>query len=502
MVRDYILKLQAGEDVRKNLIALKAEAKEYAGKHAILLALNNQVDMFYGFLSDEDPKVRKNAALVLGQLGVQESLSHLYKAYEDENTMFVKSSYLTAMKELDYRDYLQKLKERLEKLQTVEVDESKKKHILEECKQLQELVLMMEGGKKHKFCGWNTNSKIILLTNRNFREITADKIKSHRPKLFNAGVQAETTDLKEIMEVRTFSELLFRVDGLATIKRDGNTSLDEQAKKVAKCLSDSSLVSYLEERHEGEAPFYFRIECKSKMDLKQKSTFTKKLGAYLQEFSQGKLINSTSHYEVELRLIENNSGDFVFLLKLYTLADDRFAYRVEALPTSIAPVNAALTMELAKEYLREGAQVLDPFCGAGTMLIERNRFLPTGDKYGVDIYGQGIEAARINTKEAHVRANYINRDFFDFKHEYLFDEIISNLPRVTGGKNAKEIETLYRSFWKKIPSHLNKDAKIILYCYDKEILMNTLPRDKFEILEEFEISKKEGSYVFVIRERK
>ena len=96
MVRDYILKLQAGEDVRKNLIALKAEAKEYAGKHAILLALNNQVDMFYGFLSDEDPKVRKNAALVLGQLGVQESLSHLYKAYEDENTMFVKSSYLTA----------------------------------------------------------------------------------------------------------------------------------------------------------------------------------------------------------------------------------------------------------------------------------------------------------------------------------------------------------------------------------------------------------------------
>ena len=40
---------------------------------------------------------------------------------------------------------------------------------------------------------------------------------------------------------------------------------------------------------------------------------------------------------------------------------------------------------LAKPYLKEDAAVLDPFCGVGTMLIERNKVLPARSLYGIDI---------------------------------------------------------------------------------------------------------------------
>jgi tRNA G10 N-methylase Trm11 len=497
MIREYLKQIEDGVEVRKNLIALKAACKDSAGRTALLYALNNQLDLFYDLLKSEEPKVRKNVALILGQLGVQEALTKLYDAYEKEGTMFVKSSYLTAMRELDYRQYLEAFKKRLQELQSQEIEESNRKHIKEECKLLQDMILALEGYQKHTFTGWKVPSRIILMTNRNFKEVTAEQIKSHRPKVFNAGVQARTSDLREILEVRTFKELLFVLEDKSSLEKRGET-IDEIACMLAKQMLDSSLLTFLKERHEGEGPFYFRIECKNKMDLKQKSTFTKKLGEYLQEKSGNQLINSTSRYEVELRLVQNKTGNFNFLIKLFTLKDERFAYRKEALSSSIQPVNAALVMQLTKDYLTENAQVLDPFCGVGTMLIERNRFLPTGDMYGIDLFGKGIEAARRNTELAGLRINYINRDFFDFKHAYLFDEVISNMPRAIGQKTKTDITLLYKKFWTKIKEHIGKGSILVLYCYDREILKATIPTQFFTIKEEFEISKKEDAYCYVI----
>ena len=499
LIREHIEKLQAGEDIRKNLIGLKAECKDFAGKHGVLYALNNDLQMFYGFLKAEDPKIRKNAALILGQLGEQSSLEPLYQAYETEETLFVKSSYLTAMKELDFRKYLEAFKNRLQELMETEAEESAKKHVQEERKILQEMILMMEGSKKHTFTGWNVPSRVILLTNRNFRELTKDQLPTERCKVFNAGVQAYCEDLKQLFEIRTFSELLFVLEDCPSIAVNNGENMDKIAEQVAQKLCDSTLLSFLQKRHAGEGPYYFRIECKNKMDLKQKSGFTKKLAAYLEEKSACALLNSTSHYEVELRLIENKTGGFNVLLKLYTIEDTRFAYRKEVLSSSIQPVNAALAIRLAAPYLKKGAQVLDPFCGVGTMLIERNRYEETGDLYGIDLYGVGIDAARENAKLAGIRVNYINRDFFDFKHDYLFDEVISNMPRVMGQKTAKEIQELYKKFWKKIQEHIGHGAILVLYCYDKDIFQATILYERFRVLEEFEISKKEGSYVFVIR---
>ena len=58
-------------------------------------------------------------------------------------------------------------------------------------------------------------------------------------------------------------------------------------------------------------------------------------------------------------------------IKLYSFKDNRFDYREKVLPTSINPVTAAIIMKSISKWLKPNAKVIDPFCGTGTMLIER-----------------------------------------------------------------------------------------------------------------------------------
>lgn len=78
---------------------------------------------------------------------------------------------------------------------------------------------------------------------------------------------------------------------------------------------------------------------------------------------------------------------------------------------SIHPSLAAMLVSLAKPYLKENAQILDPFCGVGTMLIERDIAQPAREKYGIDIFGPAIEGARENASLAGEKINFIHRDY-------------------------------------------------------------------------------------------
>jgi tRNA G10 N-methylase Trm11 len=162
------------------------------------------------------------------------------------------------------------------------------------------------------------------------------------------------------------------------------------------------------------------------------------------------------------------------MMKFYTIPDDRFAYRTEVVSSSISTVNAALTAELARPYLKEGAQILDPFCGVGTMLIERHKAVKAGVMYGIDIFGDAIEKARENTERAGCRIFYINKDFFAFEHDYLFDEIITDMPQVTASRTKQEIRQLYRMFFERVGMYLKEEAILVLYATEPQFIAESL----------------------------
>ena len=231
----------------------------------------------------------------------------------------------------------------------------------------------------------------------------------------------------------------------------------------------------------------------------EKQKFVKKFAAVLEEKSNGKLINTTSDYEIEIRLVENKDGKFNVMVKLFTLKDSRFDYRKEVVASSIRPANAALLVQLAREYMMEDARILDPFCGVGTMLIERQKKINADTAYGLDIYEEAILKARQNTESAGQLVHYVNRDCFTFTHEYLFDEIFTNMPFAQGRKTDLEIYEVYERFFETAGKLLRKEGVIILYTHDKTYVDKLSLKEGFDVLKKCQINVKEDTWLYVLR---
>ena len=506
MLRATFQNIVENRDVRKNLILLKEMLREDSKKdshnrEALLYVIAGRYEVFHDLLQHEDAKVRKNTALIMGELAVPAFAEILFEAYENETQRFVKSSYLSALKDMDLTALLPKLRTSYECVKSIPITDENKKHLGEELRLLEELLVQEDGEKRHKFTGYDTLNEMVLLCNSNHIHVTIDQLGKIPKKEFTAGVMVKTKELREVLKIRTYRELLFAVDGVRTVPSDELTA--------AQILSDGTIYEFLKERHKGEGPFYFRLDIKGKIDPEKRISMIKKMSMEIEHASDRKLLNSVNHYEVEIRLIQNKEGKFNVLLRLYTLADERFSYRREVIPTSIHPSNAALTAELAKPYLVEGAQVLDPFCGVGTMLIERDLCVKAKTMYGLDLYGEAIEKARNNTalvnklglKEedgGHLVINYINRDFFDFKHEYLFDEIFTNMPTVSRSLGESELVTLYQKFFKRASDLLHDKGIIVLYTHNRSLVKKIANSKPYRIEKEYEISMMEGTYVYVI----
>ena len=82
--------------------------------------------------------------------------------------------------------------------------------------------------------------------------------------------------------------------------------------------------------------------------------------------------------------------------------------------------------------------------------------MPARNAYGIDSFGEAVEKARVNSKIAGMQINYINRDYFDFVHDYKFDEIVTDLP--AGNLTKPELDVLYRRFFEKSDEVLTEDG--------------------------------------------
>ena len=487
-------------DLRANLIQLKQLLKTEKGKEEFDKLSGKNYDFLMRLLVEEDPKVRKNAAEILGALHCEEALDVLYDAYEAEDTLFIRADYVNAMNMLDCRSYLEAFKKRLKELENCEAAPEEKKHIESEKKALRQLILDKEGLKKHTFCGYERENEVILTTLKAFRDLTADKVRelTGRPGVrTGAGVKIKTADLSSILQIRTYKELLFAIH-----EKDDPAKgllLPAHGEKMAEMLKRSDFMELIENNHGQKGPFYFRIGIQTKLQPEEKSRLAKEAAAALEKAYGGKLINSASHYELELRLVQNKEGKYYPCLKFFTIPDHRFAYRRYHIAAGMQPYVAAGIIALAGPYLKENAQVLDPFCGVGTLLVERSYFSHTKSSYGTELFGEAVEKARANARIAGMPIHFINRDFMDFKHDYLFDEIITDMPD-QGQQSDGETKKAYRGFLERFADVLKEGGVAVVYTRKPEALKEQLKRGLGFCLEkEYCISEKKNGYLCILR---
>lgn len=492
-IRELYEQIKRGEDVRAGLIALKAALKDKDEKEEALRQIKGlfqeEPETLLKMVQDSDAKVRKNAALILGTIGTKECRDVLLGAYEKEEQRFVKSAYLTGLLGCDCTDCLPMLKKKREELLRAGTTAETEKHSREELEALNTLLSACEPAKKRRFRGENFPADVILTTWKEYRETAARQITEGEVSLLGSGIRIRGGSLKEILKVRTYRELLFCLD------RD---HLD--ASQAAEELASSNLLALLERYYQGGAPWRFRIEQRSRMTPQEKAVYTKKLADGLMRMTGGRLINDVSDYEAEIRLVEKKSGGYLPLLKLSALPDHRFAYRKNSVAASMQPSLAALLAELASPYMKEGARVLDPFCGVGTLLLERTYRVHADTLYGVDRYGSAIEGARENAGIAGVPAHFINKEIQSFSHEHLFDEIFTDMPSQGGKRTAHETEYLYRVLFEQGQRLLRPGSMIFLYSHDRGFALKWLRQTAgMKLVREWRISEKEDTWFLAVR---
>ena len=180
------------------------------------------------------------------------------------------------------------------------------------------------------------------------------------------------------------------------------------------------------------------------------------------------LVNSPSRYQVELRLLLY-ADSYQLLARLCALPDDRFTYRHNDVPAALDPViAAALVRALPKP--RPSARVLDPFCGSGTLLIERGLLAPYKQLVGIDIAPQAVRAAKKNIAAAGLQQATIQQgDAAALKLQAPFDELIANLPfGIRAGDHASN-RAIYAALFDQLHKLLAAKARIALYTQEQKL---------------------------------
>ena len=91
--------------------------------------------------------------------------------------------------------------------------------------------------------------------------------------------------------------------------------------------------------------------------------------------------------------------------------------------------------------------------------------------------------------------SYINRDFFDFKHDYPFDEVITEFPDLFN-KEAEEKEEFFRNFFRSaMEVTADKAMLFLISAEDKAMHKHIRLNPELRIVSEIEFRGHEKIYV-------
>jgi 23S rRNA G2445 N2-methylase RlmL len=421
------------------------------------------MEAFHRTLLDQDPKVRKNSAIALGNLKQSSSVKELIRALEQEPFEWVRPSMILAIGAIGGEEALTCLSGYPARSE----EEKQALHKALERNRKPEKGLIFKDRLPHPV-------PIELWTFSGLEEVLDKEAEeagfSHR-ELDGRLIRLESTEPKRLFSLRTFSECLFPVGGIRGVE------WSRAPESIVDLFRERDLMAQIASFHEGQAPgISYRLELRGKnlRHALRKKIITETARLLASEYPHW--INSPSRYDIEFRIMLE--ADRIRLYwKAFTIEDERFSYRAADVPASIHPVAAAGIIRMMPLSTGEAVRVLDPFCGSGTLLVEREKRSPCRELVGVDITSRAIEAARRNLNAAGLKHTRLIRDDMAnlLRHELeKFDEIITNLPfGIRVGKHD-ENQVLYRKFFNLAPSLLKEGGIMLLFSQEIRLIRELL----------------------------
>ena len=420
-----------GTDMRACLRLLADAARRKKSREILKPLVIKNADQL---LAISDAKARKTASVLIGLAAPNECAQKLAGALKTEQTRFVRPSLILALGNTDnptkfLRDY--------------SIEPGEAKHVREE-----------ETALKKALASARPRPQSVVLSLPDTVTITS----VHKKALL-----AELDDL-------SVSHAPNRVI-------DDAFDITASALPALRCYGDA--LYYIGTLHEpataaklldsfGCRGLAYRVEA-GRLPSDQRRDIIKQVSTAL--FTHG-YIDNPSAYSFEIRVVKN-------ALFFSPLADARFAYRVRSLPASINPAVAASIIRLILPYMRPEADVLDPFCGSGVMLIERalrmSAYIADRCRYrGRCDTGRNRQPKR----KAVISISLLLKTRYPrLQSDGQYDEIVSNMPfgiRVSDHKSNMSRYTVH--FFDKLDTLLRPGGFAFLFTQEKKLLRGLVER--------------------------
>lgn len=431
----FIYEMIFGQNSRASLRLLCDMCKKQKCRDIIKPLVVRDADKLIKF---SDDKARKNACMLIGICAPDECADILFKALNSEKIRFVKPSIILALGNTSapakyLRGYV--------------IEPGEEKHVREEAEALKKALLRSKAQPKNAAFKLPEFCTVTYISHNALKKELGDGNFASRKSVY----LPEALDIKSAYadKLRCWKDALFYIGTVDDFKEASN-------------MLDSF----------GCRGFDYRIEA-GHLKPEERNDIISLVSKGLTACGYN---DNPSSYSFEV---------FVKGKKMFAVfPDKRFDYRKESIPASINPVAAASIMRLCSGYFKNNASVLDPFCGSGTMLIERAFIKETGKLVGVDISPYAIKAACANRKASGLDIALIKGDILDYSAG-KYDEIVSNMPfglRVSGHKSNIR---LYKDFSDKLGSLLKEDGKAFLFTQEKTLLRDVIGAGgKFKIVKE------------------
>lgn len=405
--------------------------------------IENNVNDIVALLKADDPKVRMNAAQIIGQTCAAEQLPALIDALDSESTMYARPSFLLAIgmaKTDEARQYLDQY--------TIRSDLDK--HIAEEKSALNKARANFVERKRARVRV--LPSDVILVSTPN-EMITLGAFKKHGVNARQFDQYVAVTGLERfsnIYRVRAFDTAYIYLGSCAVADLPELLAARENA-----IIQRTQVTGY-------------RLEVKGVSHEER----VRIIGQCVPVLT--KMVNTPSSYSIEIVIDMTEEGRARLLLN--PLVDPRFTYRRKTVPASISCGTAACLVQYASEFFDPDARVLDNFCGAGTLLFERG-YYPFHTLTGVDHSLAAIEAAKVNSSTAavHPQFHYVDALRFTAKR---YSEILTNMPFGIRVGNHAQNEQLYRRYFEILPDIVTKGALVVLFTHEKRLTERLLEKDE------------------------
>lgn len=459
----YLFEKLKGMDKRSAAGLLSKAAKKEIFRREIA-SLDSAEAVIQSLLKDADAKTRKNAAILLGTLGQRGYVPALIDALNAESQLYVRPSIILALGSIGGS-------EARKAIQSLPRPDGTGVHQKAEADAIDKALSRLAPEERRIFTGFYCARDVILIpvsgmVNILYREALENGIMLEKNQ---AHALTRTHDYDSLFKVRSFYEALLPFGHAVPFTPE----------HVANAVSSFGLFKELTSMHEGTGAFALRIEIKSAEPV-DRGAFAK---AFFPLLNPQEFYNSPSSYDIELRILVKNAAARLFV-KLYTHDDDRFSYRLDSVPASIHPAAAAAALRIVRHRMGANSSVLDPFCGSGTMLVERAKITTAKALHGIDISPEACEIARGNIQAAGLEAKIYNRSALGFDAGAGYNEIYSNMPFGNRVGTHHSNEKLYEKFFKELPSMLKSGGFALLITNEKALLKSSASRAGIKIASE------------------